>query len=365
MELYIAGGCQEHGRNSFLIIGKPYSILVDCGISKGDNQPYPYLSKQHISKIKYLFLTHSHKDHCGGIEWLIRKGFSGKIISSEETRQQSGITYQNWKRLYFDNCCPGKVKIDASLSVTYGRSGHCTGGLWYLLQFEDKRILFSGDYSEKSNLYKCDKLKNINANIAVLDCGDGNSKADTDSLKEILCNKLKNCIKEKRTVLLPVPKYGRGLELVCMLEAIEESIHIYVDSMLYQQIKVSDEHWHTHQIQRQIRHLSHWFREPAIIVVSDAQLSSVRNQRFADKFIELGGHIVFTGHIYKNTYADFLFNNGNAQLFQYPVHMNYHQARTVCSDNQFEKVVLFHSADIISDKSQLTECVSVKDTLEI
>lgn len=36
MKLYIAGGCGEHGRNSFLLSDKNELLLVDCGKGAGD-----------------------------------------------------------------------------------------------------------------------------------------------------------------------------------------------------------------------------------------------------------------------------------------------------------------------------------------
>ncbi len=35
MELYIAGGCGEHGRNCFYITDKFNSIIIDCGMMTG------------------------------------------------------------------------------------------------------------------------------------------------------------------------------------------------------------------------------------------------------------------------------------------------------------------------------------------
>lgn len=365
MELYVAGGCHEHGRNCFLIIGKEYSILVDCGIIEGEKYPYPYLNQQSISRIKYLFLTHSHKDHSGGVEWLISKGFSGKIISSVETRKQIRFDYANWISLVFNSSTPGKIKLEPGLYVIYGRSGHCTGSLWYHIHFEEKRILFTGDYSEKSNFYRCNKLENIYADMAVLDCGDGNGKFDDKSIKKELYNKLINSINENKTVLMPVPKYGRGLEFLSMLENADESIHIYVDNDLYQQIYDTDKNWHIHKFRKKIGHFETWKKEPSIVFVSDAQMKSEPYQKTADEIIKLGGYIVFSGHIYNNTYADILYNSGNAELYKYSVHMNYNHAREICMNNQFGKVILYHSADKIIDECQLTEKVFVKETLHI
>jgi predicted metal-dependent RNase len=36
MELYIAGGCSEHGRNCFLVKGENLSFLVDAGLMNNE-----------------------------------------------------------------------------------------------------------------------------------------------------------------------------------------------------------------------------------------------------------------------------------------------------------------------------------------
>ena len=86
MELYIAGGCSEHGRNAFLVNSGSFSFIVDAGIMKEKPEvPWPQLSDEQIRGASALFLTHSHADHTGAAEWLIGKGFSGVVAASRET----------------------------------------------------------------------------------------------------------------------------------------------------------------------------------------------------------------------------------------------------------------------------------------
>lgn len=46
MRLYIAGGCQEHGRNCFLIELRTYNIMVDCGVKEDKKELYPLLNQK-------------------------------------------------------------------------------------------------------------------------------------------------------------------------------------------------------------------------------------------------------------------------------------------------------------------------------
>ena len=125
MKAYIAGGCYEHGRNSFLLEGSEYSLLVDCGTMQGSETPNPYLSKEQISKIRYVFLTHSHKDHVGSLEWLYQQGFCGKVYLAKETYEQMSVKPKEYVLL--DISKQDTVRIENDLEVRYGRSGHCVG----------------------------------------------------------------------------------------------------------------------------------------------------------------------------------------------------------------------------------------------
>ena len=47
MELFIAGGVGEHGRNCFLVQGEARCFLVDCGkMADTPEDPYPRLTPE-------------------------------------------------------------------------------------------------------------------------------------------------------------------------------------------------------------------------------------------------------------------------------------------------------------------------------
>ena len=106
MELWIAGGCGEHGRNCFLVRGETLSFLVDCGLMAEEGpQGVPRLSAQQRSDVRCVFLTHSHADHSGAIPWLQRQGYSGPVIASRETLAQ--LPFPVEAGLALETLCPG------------------------------------------------------------------------------------------------------------------------------------------------------------------------------------------------------------------------------------------------------------------
>ena len=89
MELLIAGGVGEHGRNCFLVQGETLDFLVDCGImADTPEDPYPRLTREQICNLDAVFLTHSRADHTGALPWLYGNGFRGTVIAAEETLRQ-------------------------------------------------------------------------------------------------------------------------------------------------------------------------------------------------------------------------------------------------------------------------------------
>ena len=55
MELFIAGGCGEHGRNCFYVEHDEDAFLVDCGLLAGAEDDLPRLKAAQIQKLRRFF----------------------------------------------------------------------------------------------------------------------------------------------------------------------------------------------------------------------------------------------------------------------------------------------------------------------
>ena len=362
MKLYIAGGCGEHGRNSFLLSDKNELLLVDCGKGAGDFL-FPKLKKEQIRKLRYLFLTHSHKDHSGGIEWLIENGFCGSIISTDETREQVNIAYENWTTLPVTGRMPLRKEIGQTLSITYGRTGHCIGSIWLLIDWSYKKVFFSGDYKEDSSVYMCDRIRNVSADCAVIDCAYGNLKIDPLGFEDSLIKSVENTIRTGGSVYLPVPKYGRGLEIIQILNKSGDEYPVYADRNIYEQIKQMGCLW-TESMNISLQSLETWNDEPAVLFISDPQLQKEEDYELAIKVYQNGGSILLTGHVYSGTGAEKLLKKKYATSMLYPVHMNYHDLCEFVKANHFANVILNHHAGRINDMEHIALNVDTGKTIE-
>lgn len=362
LNLYIAGGCQEHGRNCFVLEMDAFNIMVDCGIIEGSaTSYYPELSKEQIIKTKYLFLTHSHKDHTGALAWLIKNGFCGKIISTEETRLQVGIHYDNWMVPILKEQQKQNENWLPELKFICGRSGHCIGSIWILFLINTKKILFTGDYSEQSELYYCDHIRGITADCAVVDCAYGNDIKNMNQAKK----QINDCISDRnhRVKLFPVPKYGRSLEILFIVGSIADNTKIYADELVIQQVENNAYGWHGSLSQIRICNIKKWDGKEALIFLSDPQLKETSSKELVDRVIQKSGEIIFSGYVYKNTYAEELMKKGLAKKIDYPVHMDYESVCRMVMDNRFKRVIPNHAKHVIIDEKHVMTELKTGDSI--
>lgn len=361
MKLFIAGGCGEHGRNSFLLEDRGEYLLIDCGKGEGDFH-FPQLNKEQIRKIRCLFLTHSHNDHSGGIEWLIENGFRGSIIATEETRTQCKINYEDWKILYVTEQ-PFTRQLDSSLCIRYGKTGHCIGSIWFLIEWNHKKVFFSGDYKENSPVYICDRIRNISADCAVVDCAYGNRKFDSEKLEKNLIKIIEDLIHSGGSVCMPVPKNGRGLEILQILNQAERNISVYADRGVYRQAHSGNALWKKTD-KLSVKPFEIWKGQPAVLFVSDPQLGKRENYELAVKIYNDGGIILLTGYVYPDTSSEKLLKQKYARQILYPVHMNYDEVCSFIKKNHFSNVILNHYLGRINDKNQIALNVEVGASIE-
>ncbi|MDR2533126.1 MAG: MBL fold metallo-hydrolase [Oscillospiraceae bacterium] len=349
MKLTIAGGCGEHGRNCFLVNHFGISIILDCGIMLGDKEPYPQLSVEQITECEYLFLTHSHKDHAGAYPWILEQGFKGKVVMTAQTAQQLPFKVDN--PILIDELTPPleAYSLSENVSVTWGRSGHCAGSCWFKVKIDDKTLIYSGDYVEFSLVYTCDYIREQSVDVAIIDNAYGDAEQTPEQYRTELVGLSESLLKIGKNLLFPVPKYGRGLELMLLFNKYLPHVPICCDKYLRSQLR------QLHQISEwlkpeaieelqkiHIRTLHKAFSKTSIIFVSDPQLEKEKSQNLAQLSINRNGAIVITGYADMDTYSKKLLESKPAIFARYPVHMNDAETKRVIGSNSFAIEVPFH-----------------------
>lgn len=353
--LLIKGGYGEHGRSCFLMpFQEDQYYMLDCGIMDTDPQPFPQIAPEVLKKTRYLFLSHCHKDHSGAFDYMCSHGFEGWLVTTAPTLEFTGITYD--KTIVLE--CPGDLSSqtvslpDEGLAVSYGRTGHCVGSIWLHVFTPTGSCFYSGDYQRRPLAYEVDPILDRTAGLAIVDCAHRDYNGDGDQLRKELADRIRGLIQEGHRVIMPLPKYGRGLELICMLEGDLAGIRTGADQTFVDLTRkmLSYSQWLKPEAVKTIRAFLRKKPEQILekgdwnlLFLGDTHLEKPENSRLALQEAEQGARVLLTGRVKKGCCTETLYQEGKALVMAYP----HHQSRTdfleTIDNNNFHMVLPFHN----------------------
>lgn len=109
--------------NCYLLPGKNGWLLVDCGSPGDEAALLSALRRANVplSAVRWLFLTHHHRDHCGLLSWILAQNPAVRIIASAKC-----MAYVETGRNHHP---AGEQYASAGLRLAFGLYGRCGGQL--------------------------------------------------------------------------------------------------------------------------------------------------------------------------------------------------------------------------------------------
>ena len=157
-------------------------------------------------------------------------------------------------------------------------------------------------------------------------------------------------LKQTQLLFFPVPKYGRGPEILLLLKHFAPNLKFYGDAHFLRQVQ---------QIQLGgpwlllvPPHFADWVqqdaflsREKGIVFLSSPQLTGKAGQR-ALEMVSHGALGIMTGTPDAGSLSAEMLENGQMLFLRYPVHLDLNQCHKLAAQNQFDRVVPYHSPEI-------------------
>ncbi|BAQ62726.1 cleavage and polyadenylation specificity factor [Geminocystis sp. NIES-3708] len=251
-------GNQTEGVAILLNIGN-YRILLDCGLAEIDS-----LSANNEPPADWVFCSHAHQDHARGLLSLHQKFPDLPIYTSDVTAKLLPLNWLNQKNfssLSFAQVLPWRsrsniskkiditdrnpINLESDLTVELFPAGHLPGATSFLFEYKYNnriyKIFYTGDFC-LSNLQlveglSLDSLRGLNPDVLILEGSYGTARHPHRRQQEkYLMERIKSALTDNVNVILPVPTFGLGQELLKLLRSHHEftgaNLDIWVDGDL-------------------------------------------------------------------------------------------------------------------------------------
>lgn len=365
MQATVWGGAGEHGRSCYLIEHRQTRILLDCGGKKEQGGIYPLYEESIVRQLDAVFLSHAHEDHSMALPLLYRMGYIGKVWTTRATKRQLPAYFAAWKQYaagqqaelpyedkdidaisfaYIDDAVrPGEwLELSPGLSVAWGRSGHLAGSVWFLFDVEGERVFYSGDYTAESGLLEADDpaamvpllpvlrpskpsaRSGTKPCLSIVEAAYGTDEEEQEALLDRLERQIRETLLENAWVLLPVPTYGRGQELMVWAQETFPGTPLLVERELMTALGelLAQQEWlregaaarlerfmaspHIQAAAGETERQAAIASAPAgIIFTNDGMMQSAKCRRYYELLREQGRYaVILTGHLARGSFGE-------------------------------------------------------------
>ncbi|MBO9668705.1 MAG: MBL fold metallo-hydrolase, partial [Bdellovibrio sp.] len=269
MKISFLGGAGTVTGSKFLVSAGNDDVLIDCGLFQGPKQLRLLnweIVPVNVERLRAVFLTHAHLDHCGHLPLLVKQGFRGPIYCSRPTKdlaqiilmdsakiQMEDADYANKKKFSKHHPALPLYDLDdvektlplfqtvelnqenhlGSFTFKYSSSGHILGACSVSISNRGTRVLFSGDLGRYNDplMYPPDNPQD--ADVVVMESTYGDHNHDKITAAEILEQTVNNVWNRKGVLLIPAFAVGRFQNLMYDLIQLKRQGRIPRDIPIY------------------------------------------------------------------------------------------------------------------------------------
>ena len=264
------GGFREVGRSCTLLHTQDSKVLIDCGIDvSSDTNGSPYIHLPEVLPLEALdavVVTHAHLDHCGLVPLLYKYGYKGPVYCTPPTRDLMTLLQMDYLKVaasdakkvpYSSENIRSVIKhciamgygdttdITPDIRLTFHNAGHILGSSTCHFHIGEGlyNIAFSGDIKyERTWLFNpaVNHFPRVEAVVVEATYGgredhQPSRREATERLKDII----RNSMKKKGKVLVPVFAVGRSQEVMIVLENLVSNkeippVPVYLDGMIWE-----------------------------------------------------------------------------------------------------------------------------------
>ncbi len=263
MKLHFLGGAMEIGGSCIYLRIADKGILMDAGIRQsGAKDPLPdFLTIQEQGGLDVIIISHAHMDHIGTLPIISKAYPHVPIYMTAMTADLTRVLlYDSLKIMnYRENEIPyyserdvismlGRIRMGGyqtpirifdGFTLTFYPAGHIAGASCIYLTTEEGTVFYSGDFSAFSQrTIEGLSIPKLRPDISIVETTYGNRlHANRQVEEKRLVEMIKDCIKERKKILIPVFALGRAQEVLLILRgAIQNeeipAVPIYVDGMV-------------------------------------------------------------------------------------------------------------------------------------
>lgn len=272
LDITFLGGAGTVTGSKYLVESAAGRVLVDCGLFQGVKQlrlhnwaPLPVDPKG----IDAVVLTHAHLDHSGYLPLLVKRGFTGPILCTKATHDLCAVLlpdsgFLQEKDAEFANrhghskhkpALPLYTRQDAEASLSsfapgnfdakrpvaggftalFRHAGHILGASIVELEYENTKIVFSGDLGRPNSATMVAPAPIATADYLVVESTYGDRLHDRRDPEDMLAEIIVRTASRGGTVLIPSFAVGRAQSLLFYLQRLKAggripNLPIFLDS---------------------------------------------------------------------------------------------------------------------------------------